>query len=211
MLYNNIEFKPYDANYYVSASGDVFSTYKKGLLKHYIDCDGYHRVDIHSKHMKIHKLVFLTWIGEIPHGKQINHRDDDKNNNHYTNLYLGTQKENIADCMQNCHRVGRTCTITVLDKLYDKVLTFPSIKDFLKYTGHSVPNGSLKHAANKKWFQNRFDVIERKGVTTIESYKSIRADFNSRVENKADRHEASRVGWNLSPSPSARDIHSSVC
>ncbi len=35
---------------------------------------------------------------------------------------------------------------------------------------------------------------ERKGVTTIESYKSIRATHDGRVENKAETHEASRVG-----------------
>ena len=43
------------------------------------------------------------------------------------------------------------------------------------------------------WFKERFYVIKREGVTTIESYKSIRAICNSGVENKVNLHEASRV------------------
>lgn len=192
LQYNNIEFKPYDASYYVSEYGDVYSKYKRGLLKHNIDLDGYHRVDIHGKHIKIHKLVYLVWNGEIPPGMQINHYDDNKDNNHRKNLYLGNQKENICDCKRNGKRVGNIHSVTIYDKELDKIIEFPSIKDFIAYTGHSYKNGSLSHMRNKKWFKDRFDIIDRKGVTTIESYKSIRASYASRVDNKA-MHEASRV------------------
>lgn len=44
-----------------------------------------------------------------------------------------------------------------------------------------------------KSYKERFDIIKREGVTTIESYKSIRANYNSWVENKVNLHEASRV------------------
>ena len=108
IIIENKILKPYDKNYYVSEYGDVYSLYSKKFLKHQIDCDGYHRVDIHSKHIKIHKLVYLTWIGNVKKGEQINHKDDDKNNNHYSNLYIGSQKENIQDCIKNNHRVGNT-------------------------------------------------------------------------------------------------------
>lgn len=169
LIYNNIEFKPYDANYYISENGDVYSTYKKGLLKHYIDHDGYHRVDIHGKHIKVHKLVYLTWKGDIPKNKQINHYDDNKDNNNFNNLYLGNQKQNIDDCMRNGHRVGNIKPIIVLDKKINSIKHFSPIKDFIEYTGHTTQNGSLSHVENKKWFKKRFDIIKRKGVTTIES------------------------------------------
>ena len=95
------EFRQFKENptYYVSADGDVYSTFSKKLLKHYIDQDGYHRIDIYlnhkQKHVKIHKLVYLVWVGDIPKGYQLNHIDDNKDNNNYKNLYLGSQKENI--------------------------------------------------------------------------------------------------------------------
>ena len=195
MIYNNVEFKKYDDNYFVSENGDVFSTYKNGLLKHYIDCDGYHRVDIHGKHMKIHRMVYKLWNGVIPKGKQVNHYNDDKNNNNYRNLYVGNQQENISDCVRNQHRVGNTYFLKVYDKQRNEILEFPSIKEFIKYSGHSVTNGSLSHIKDKKWFRQRFDIIEKKRVTTIESYNSIRQSYGANgVEDKADMHEASRVG-----------------
>ena len=98
IIINKKIFKPYDKMYYISEDGEVYSLYSKKILEQAIDKDGYPRVDIHSKHIKIHKLVYLTWIGEIPQGLQINHKDDNKMNNHYSNLYVGTQKQNISDC-----------------------------------------------------------------------------------------------------------------
>lgn len=94
---------------------------------------------------------------------------------------------------KNGHRLGHVYSITVFDKRIGKEITFPSIKDFIDYTGHHVQNGSLSHIKNKKWFKERFSVVKREGVTTIESYKSIRAKFNSGVKNKVILHEASRV------------------
>lgn len=200
IYFNGTEFKQYDQDYYVSADGDVYSVKKNGLLRHYIDLDGYHRVDIHGRHMKIHRLVYLVWKGAIPSGKQINHLNDDKNNNHISNLYLGDQKENIRDCINNHHRVGHVHPVKVFDKKLDQEILFSSVKDFLRYTGHPISNGALSKCLNRKWFNDRFQLIEQKGVTTTESYKSIRALHESGVENKAETHEASRVGRISSPS-----------
>lgn len=41
-----------------------------------------------------HKLVWLTFKGKIPIGYQINHIDENKQNNHISNLNLMTIKEN---------------------------------------------------------------------------------------------------------------------
>lgn len=97
------------------------------------------------------------------------------------------------NCMRNNHRVGHIYSIVVLDKKIGKEMAFPSIKDFINYTGHHIQNGSLSHIKDKKWFKERFDIIKREGVTTIESYKSIRANYSSGVENKVIIHEVSRV------------------
>ncbi len=44
----------------------------------------------------VHKLVYLTFKGEIPQGKQINHIDGNKFNNNFSNLEVCTPKENIS-------------------------------------------------------------------------------------------------------------------
>lgn len=152
----------FDETYFVSEFGDIYSTYSNKFLKHSIDLDGYHRVDIHRKHIKVHKMVYLTWIGEIPTGKQINHKDDNKNNNHYTNLYAGTQKENISDCIKNGNRKGNFHYLTVLDKETNEVITFSPCSEFIKYSGHPCANGSVKRMFNKNWFKVRYEIIDYK-------------------------------------------------
>lgn len=175
IIINNIILKPYDKNYYISAKGDVYSTYSNKFLKHYIDLYGYPRVDIHKKHIKVHKLVYLTWIGEIPKGQQINHKDDNKLNIHFTNLYCGSQKENIQDCIKNGHRVGNLFYLTIKDKRINKILTFCPASNFIKYSKHSCKNGSLKRMFSRNWFKKRYEIIEYKkinnrleGVTTMD-------------------------------------------
>lgn len=161
MIINDIELKKYDDFYYVGANGEIYSVYSNKFLKHYIDKDGYHRVDIHKKHIKVHRLVYLTWIGEINNSLQINHKDDDKNNNNFLNLYLGSQKENIQDCIINNHRVGNKKNIVVFDKLENKEISFNSIKGFLIFCGHPLKSGSINKVKDKKWFKLRFILLEK--------------------------------------------------
>lgn len=150
--------------YYVSADGDVYSLYSHKLLKHNIDLNGYHRVDIHERHYKVHKLVWLTWKGPIPYGLQINHRDDNKDNNNISNLYLGTQKENINDCIKNNHRKGNLYKLVVYDKLNGQVETFEPACKIFNYSGHTSANGGVTRAMTRLWFQERFTIISYDNV-----------------------------------------------
>lgn len=135
-IINNILYKKYDDKYWVSENGDIYSEYINRNLKHAIDKDGYHRVDIHGKHIKVHKLVFLCWNGVLKENEQINHFNDDKNDNNYKNLYAGSQKDNIADCSRNNHRVGNKRYFIVREKTTNKILTFYPAYKFLDYAGH---------------------------------------------------------------------------
>ena len=160
IIIDNKILKQYDDNYFISEYGEVYSLYSKKFLKHQIDCDGYHRVDIHSKHIKVHKLVYITWIGNIKREEQINHKDDNKNNNHYSNLYAGSQKENIQDCIKNNHRIGNIHYLTVYDKKENKILTFCPASEFIQYSGHSCANGSVKRMFTRNWFKTRYEIID---------------------------------------------------
>ena len=162
MFVNGIEFLPYDNEYYVSKCGDVYSTYCGRCLKHYIDHDGYHRVDIHSRHIKVHKLVYLVWVGDIPYGLNVRHYDDDKDNNHVSNLILGTQKENIEDAFRNGHKEfgANTHHLIVYDKETDQELVFCPAKNFIEYCGHPSANGCVVNMFNKDWFKQRYEIIE---------------------------------------------------
>ena len=119
---------------------------------------------------KIHRLVYEAWVRKLNPGEQVNHRDDNKNNNHVDNLYVGTQKDNIQDCIRNNHRVGRIKKLCVFDKECSKELTFiPAIKVF-EYAGHKAPaNGATAKGMEHPWFKTRFAVLfygPVKSVTT---------------------------------------------
>lgn len=161
IIINGLILKPYDENYFISDKGDVWSKRMKLFLKHEITLDGHHRVRLYgNKKRMIHRMVYEVWVGKIPNGLQINHRDDNKDNNHFSNLYAGTQKENIADCVRNGNRKGNIDHITIFDKEANQILTFSPMKDFIVYCGHPSKNGSVKKFFNKNWFKKRYDVLD---------------------------------------------------
>jgi hypothetical protein len=54
------------------------------------------------KCLLVHILVSWAWIGLPPYkGVYVLHKDDNKLNNHYSNLYYGTAKQNMADARKN--------------------------------------------------------------------------------------------------------------
>jgi hypothetical protein len=167
------ECRKYIDGYYISQYGDVYSLYSKKFLKHYIDKDGYHRVDIHKKHKKVHRLVYLVWNGKIDKGKQINHKDDNKNNNYYDNLYQGTQKENMIDKNINEHTVGNLYSLILYDINEDVIINFCPSSDFIEYSGHPCKNGSLKRMFKKNWFKKRYIVLEYKKVMNRHEIESV--------------------------------------
>lgn len=174
VIFNNEVFKRYDNMYFVSADGKVYSSYSNKVLKNAIDINGYKMVDIHGKHMRIHRLVYLTWIGEIPKDCQINHKDDNKHNNHYTNLYAGTQKENMMDKSDNGHFIGNTYYLTVLDKKENKVITFCPAYEFIGYSHHSCNSGSLSKMFKREWFRKGYEIIEYKPVKNLKQFLELK-------------------------------------
>lgn len=90
--------------YEINEKGDVFSykQYKPKQLKQQKVLQskkGYFQVRLYdegdSKFHYVHRLVWETFVGEIPSDKQIDHIDGDTSNNHISNLELVTGRENI--------------------------------------------------------------------------------------------------------------------
>lgn len=73
--------------------------------------NGYHVLSIYfnGKHIqrKVHRLVVETYIGEIPEGYCVNHKDGDKLNNHLNNLEIVTFKENTQHAFRTGLAVGQ--------------------------------------------------------------------------------------------------------
>lgn len=99
MAVRNLIIKGFE-HYSISDDGRVFNP--KGHQLRFNDNKGYKRVHLHSKdgygYFSVHRLVALTYVPKPRQGKPlVLHRDGDKTNNHFSNLYWGTYLDNSAD------------------------------------------------------------------------------------------------------------------
>ena len=176
-------FKQYkNTLYYVSKTGAVYSAHSHRILKGQIRTasgKSYKYIDILNKstgkqqHINVHKMVYTAWVREPQGTEQVNHINDDSLDNRLENLYIGTQQENVQDCIKNNHRIGHMFYLTIFDKKVNKVLTFCPSSDFIQYCGHSNKNGCLNKFFNKNWFKIRYDIIEFKPVNNLQHYQNV--------------------------------------
>lgn len=79
------------------------------IIKVHSDNRGYRKLvlwrDGKYHNLYLHRVVAELAFGPCPDGLQVLHRDDDKANNWPSNLYFGTQAQNVADCKANGHFV----------------------------------------------------------------------------------------------------------
>lgn len=102
---NDNEYRRYYHNeiptsYYVSAYGEVYSEISNKILKHSICRNGYHTIVLYQGKKRIntsvHQLVATVYIDPKPADNyQVDHKDGNKDNNHYSNLEWVTFTENI--------------------------------------------------------------------------------------------------------------------
>lgn len=92
--------------YSCDENGQVYSSWGKGRkLKQILIWTGYLRVILNNKdrykYFYVHRLVYETFFGTIPKGKQVNHINGIKSDNRLKNLELVTPKENTLHALKN--------------------------------------------------------------------------------------------------------------
>lgn len=100
----------YEGLYEIDESGQVRSarnargTYKGKLLSPNLR-KGYHQVGLRKNNARkcysVHRLVYEAFVGPIPEGYEINHKDRNRTNNHISNLETVTPKENTRHMLEN--------------------------------------------------------------------------------------------------------------
>ena len=93
-----IYYKGKDTGYKISDNGIVFNNRKKPLVER-ITPNGYSQMCIRFKkkdvYIYVHRAVYEAFVGKIPDGLEINHKDGDKQNNCVDNLEAITGIENL--------------------------------------------------------------------------------------------------------------------
>ena len=84
------DIEGFEGRYRISDHGRVFSLLSKKLLNIYTNSHGYQCVylylDGHYKNFKVHRLVAVAFVPNPLNLPQVNHKNEDKTYNYYTNL-----------------------------------------------------------------------------------------------------------------------------
>ena len=155
----------YEGRYQVSNTGKVKSmnygrTGVPGIMTPY-DNRGYKCVHIRNAHKQrkmhyVHRLIWETFVGPIPEGLQINHKDENKINNSLENLEVVTPKQNLNFGTRNIRAslsLGKP--IAQIDIVSGKILKeYPSVRCAVKEYGGAVAKavvGRTKQAYGFEW------------------------------------------------------------
>ena len=94
-----------NTKYYATENGDIYNIETKNYLSKCINMDGRYIVCLTfngiSKIYPVHKLVYLAFYKNIENDMTINHINENKLDNTYTNLELLSREDNIRSYLFN--------------------------------------------------------------------------------------------------------------
>lgn len=142
IVFKNIEFfnTPFD-DYWISEEGLVLSTRqnRQHILSQYLSDGKYYCVYLYVNGVKtkyrIHRLVYLTFYGQVPEGYVVDHIDNNKANNSVDNVRAITTRDN---CRRACcgKPSGATKKVCVIKDGIE--YNFKNVNEFTRLTDFSV-------------------------------------------------------------------------
>ena len=96
----------------------------------------------------IHRLVYITFVGDIPDNMEVDHIDDDSFNNELSNLKMVTHLENNQKEHHNISRQWKTCKYKVFDIVTNEELIFNDSNiahNYLHVSQAHIRNCAMNH------------------------------------------------------------------
>ena len=127
--------------YYISRLGTLWSRYhKSGKLTHSEwhkvkpnhNQKGYLFVQKKGKCWYLHRLVALAWIPNPNNYPIVCHKDNVVTHNWYKNLYWGTQKDNMQQCIRDgrfSREIKTQCMVYLGEVLLIQMLNYLKLKE----------------------------------------------------------------------------------
>jgi HNH endonuclease/NUMOD1 domain len=188
-IIKDVNIDKYRELYSVTNFGRCFSKKRNKELSTRLN-SGYKRVGFWinnytvKKNVKVHRIVYITFGGEIEKGKVIDHIDGDKLNNRIDNLQCVTQSENMNNAYKNKNtNIHREREVQIFDKSGNFIQEFKSIKNaaaFLNIKDRSCIykclNGKSKFRYGYSWKYKDDKITEQKfncHIKDIDEYVSI--------------------------------------
>lgn len=148
--------------YEVYEDGRIWSYSHKKFLKPTTNNKGYQRVRLSDNEGKqktysVHRVVYESVTGEpIPKGMQVNHRNEAKTDNRFSNLNLMTNKENVNYGTRNERMAKAKSKQVGAFKNGELVLVFPSTNEagrngFVSSNVAACCRGKLKTYKGFEW------------------------------------------------------------
>ena len=159
------DVKGYEGLYKVSNHGEVWSERKQGLLKKGKGGREYYRVVLtknkEKKYFDVHRLVAISFVDNPFKKSCVNHLDENKTNNHYSNLEWVTHKENSnwGTAIER-RKTKQSKPIVGVNKKNGEIIEFPSINEAGRNGYHTGPiwsclNGKQPKHKGYKWFYKK--------------------------------------------------------
>ena len=159
-------------NYMATEDGRIWSKKSNKFLSLKSESKGYQKCNLYDKdgkikNVRVHRMIWMAFNGEIPKGMEINHKNEVRNDNRLENLELLSHKQNLLygtgiekRRLKQIELVkrGGDCNfakpITLIDTITNEMMKFGSRVEASKYLNCTREHFTYKIINMKKKNKN---------------------------------------------------------